>query len=44
MIGLWKKDIRVAIADRVMAFFRGKKLYFNSLLSDSVPLLVLTAA
>ena len=32
------------MADRVIAFFRGKKLYFSSLLSVSVPLLVLTAA
>ena len=36
--------IKVAIADRVIAFFLGMKLYFSSLLSDSVPLLVLIAA
>ena len=36
--------MRVAMADRVIAFFRGKKLYFSSLLSVSVPLLLLTAA
>ena len=39
-----KVSIKVAIADKVIAFFLGMKLYFRSFLSDSVPLLVLTAA